>query len=97
MIAGKVSEQDMGVYNDAAYKNYNEKALDACPNCRRTFLPDRLIVHLKSCKSAGGKGGNSNESSPTRGSIGQNGNSSGGSGGIGGSGMARSNSNNGSP
>lgn len=40
-------------YNEDAYKNYNEKALDQCPNCGRTFLPDRLVVHLKSCKGSG--------------------------------------------
>lgn len=36
-------------------KEYNDKALDACPNCGRTFLPDRLLVHLKSCNKAHGK------------------------------------------
>jgi hypothetical protein len=24
--------------------------LEACPNCGRTFYPDRLQVHLKSCR-----------------------------------------------
>lgn len=28
--------------------------MDACPNCGRTFLPDRLIVHLRSCNKAHG-------------------------------------------
>lgn len=55
MIAGKVSSQDMESYNNDALKSYNEKALDACPNCGRTFLPDRLLVHLKSCNKAHGK------------------------------------------
>ena len=45
----------MSSYNDDAYKNYNEKALDKCENCGRTFLPDRLIVHQKSCMKQGGK------------------------------------------
>lgn len=54
MIAGKVSAGEMSSYNDDALKNYNEKALDACPNCGRTFLPDRLIVHLRSCNKAHG-------------------------------------------
>lgn len=39
--------------NSNAMKEYNDKALDACPNCARTFLPDRLLVHLKSCKGNG--------------------------------------------
>lgn len=30
--------------------------LDGCPNCGRTFLPDRLLIHLKSCKGPSGKG-----------------------------------------
>lgn len=28
--------------------------MDKCPNCGRTFLPDRLIVHLRSCNKAHG-------------------------------------------
>jgi hypothetical protein len=46
----------MEEYNADAFKNYNEKALEPCPNCGRTFLPDRLVVHLKSCKGPGGSG-----------------------------------------
>ena len=65
MIAGKVSSEKMSEYNDDAYKNYNEKALMACPNCARTFLPDRLEVHLKSCKNSKGVIGKSS-TSPTR-------------------------------
>jgi len=37
-------------YNAAAYEKWNDEALMACPNCGRTFLPDRLEVHLRSCK-----------------------------------------------
>ena len=44
----------MESYNNDAMKSYNDKALDACPNCGRTFLPDRLVVHLKSCNKAHG-------------------------------------------
>ena len=55
MLAGKVSSEDMNAYNDDALKNYNEKALDACPNCGRTFLPERLIVHLRSCNKSYGQ------------------------------------------
>jgi uncharacterized OB-fold protein len=42
-------QASLQTYNEDAYKAYNEKALEACPNCGRTFLPDRLLVHLKSC------------------------------------------------
>jgi hypothetical protein len=45
----------MDQYNNAAAKSYNDKALDACPNCGRTFLPDRLVIHLRSCNKAHGK------------------------------------------
>ena len=40
----------MKEYNDEAFKDWNEKALVPCENCGRTFLPDRLVVHLRSCK-----------------------------------------------
>jgi zinc-finger of a C2HC-type len=55
MLTGKTSAGDMEAYNNNAMKEYNDKALDACPNCARTFLPDRLIVHLRSCNKANGK------------------------------------------
>ena len=55
MVAGKVSSDDMSSYNDEALKTYNDKALDACPNCARTFLPDRLVIHLRSCNKQYGK------------------------------------------
>lgn len=35
----------------------------ACPNCGRTFLPDRLEVHLRSCKTAKKKPEDQNETS----------------------------------
>lgn len=35
--------------NDQAFDAYNKEALVACSNCGRTFLPDRLIVHQRSC------------------------------------------------
>lgn len=34
---------------DQAFETYNKEALVACSNCGRTFLPDRLIVHQRSC------------------------------------------------
>jgi hypothetical protein len=37
--------------------------MDACPNCARTFLPDRLIVHLRSCNKAHGKTDNDHSKS----------------------------------
>ena len=52
MIAGKISQDAIEEYNNSANKEFNEKGLDACPNCERTFLPDRLVVHLRSCNKA---------------------------------------------
>lgn len=35
--------------NNDAFDQYNKEALAKCENCGRTFLPDRLIVHQRSC------------------------------------------------
>lgn len=50
MIQGtKNGEYDWESYNEEAFKDFNDKALVPCHNCNRTFLPDRLVVHLRSC------------------------------------------------
>jgi hypothetical protein len=36
--------------NDQAYEVFSKEALVPCEICCRTFLPDRLLVHLRSCK-----------------------------------------------
>jgi len=36
--------------NQEAYDVYSSDALAPCEFCGRTFLPDRLQVHLRSCK-----------------------------------------------
>ncbi len=35
--------------NNQAFDTFNKEALVPCENCGRTFLPDRLIVHQRSC------------------------------------------------
>lgn len=55
----------MDEYNNAAFDNYNEKALVPCPNCGRTFLPDSLVKHRKACDKLSGKSG----ASPARGGM----------------------------
>lgn len=59
--------------------------MDKCPNCGRTFLPDRLIVHLRSCNKAHGKAADAgpDKGSPTRASMGGASGSSGGGSGMG--------------
>jgi hypothetical protein len=36
-------------FNEAAYEKFNAESLESCPHCARTFLPDRLAVHLRTC------------------------------------------------
>jgi hypothetical protein len=43
---------DLETYNNDAFQQYNEVALMPCLNCGRTFLPDRLEIHLRSCDKA---------------------------------------------
>lgn len=40
---------NMDQLNNEAFDTYNQQALVKCENCGRTFLPDRLIVHQRSC------------------------------------------------
>ena len=49
MIVGG-GKSGVSAYNEAAFDSYNKDALMPCPNCGRTFLPDRLQVHLRSCR-----------------------------------------------
>lgn len=36
--------------NEEAYSKWDQEALVGCRNCGRTFLPDRLKIHERSCK-----------------------------------------------
>lgn len=47
-IDPNLSKRD--AYNAAQFEAFNETALAPCPNCARTFLADRLQIHLRSCK-----------------------------------------------
>ena len=47
---GSQSNFDLETMNQESSKAYNDKVLESCPYCARTFLPDRLLVHLRSCK-----------------------------------------------
>lgn len=64
ILCGKVTQDSKDAYNEEAFKEYNENALEPCSKCGRTFLPDSLKKHIKSCK--GGKKGSPGKTSPTR-------------------------------
>jgi hypothetical protein len=38
-------------HNALVYESFNQNVMVRCPNCFRTFLEDRIEVHLKSCTS----------------------------------------------
>ena len=44
---------DAAAANEAAWQA-SQANLAPCPNCGRTFNPDRLQVHLRACKPKGG-------------------------------------------
>ena len=49
MQTGGSGAYNFDALNDRAFDTYNKEALVPCSNCGRTFLPDRLIVHQRSC------------------------------------------------
>ena len=46
----KLTNEDYDMFNNKANDDYKENSLYPCQNCGRRFLPDRLEVHLRSCK-----------------------------------------------
>ena len=38
-------------YNDQVFRQWNDTVLEPCPHCGRTFRPEALVRHLKSCKA----------------------------------------------
>jgi hypothetical protein len=51
LVAGATPDQ-LDRHNEIAFKQFNEAVLMRCENCGRTFLPDRLAIHHKSCTAA---------------------------------------------
>ena len=54
----EIGEVEMPTYHAPATPDlpehdveYAAKTLESCPHCSRTFLPERLKIHLKSCKA----------------------------------------------
>uniref|UniRef100_V9L5Q3 Zinc finger protein 474-like protein n=1 Tax=Callorhinchus milii TaxID=7868 RepID=V9L5Q3_CALMI len=54
---------DVQALNEAAWESVTAQYVP-CENCGRTFLPDRLIVHQKSCKPKDGSMSSSQSTSP---------------------------------
>ena len=50
ILKGEMKQSELREYNDTAFDDYNKKALEECPNCKRTFVPRALEIHLRSCK-----------------------------------------------
>lgn len=49
-----INPQNLSVqaYNEAAFTNWNEKVLEECKHCGRTFRPEALVHHARSCTAA---------------------------------------------
>ena len=62
MAIGGASQSQRDAYNDEAFKEYNENALEMCDGCGRTFNPESLPKHQKGCKGPGGFKKNKEES-----------------------------------
>ena len=45
----ELGSREWAAFNRAAQQKFNDETLQPCPHCARTFLPDRLAVHLRSC------------------------------------------------
>jgi hypothetical protein len=48
-VKGGITQKKMEAYNEEAFNKWDVEALLPCPHCARTFLPDRLEIHLRSC------------------------------------------------
>ena len=48
-IGAAAGSKDWKQFNEAANEKFNDETLEPCPHCGRTFLPDRLQVHLRVC------------------------------------------------
>jgi len=50
---GKMTAKQINEYNEACREQFLDQGREACPNCGRKFLPDRLPIHLRSCTPDG--------------------------------------------
>ncbi|KAG5470758.1 hypothetical protein LSCM1_02007 [Leishmania martiniquensis] len=49
-LGRQTSLREVDFYNELQMNAFKDVTLSPCPNCGRTFLPDRLQVHLRSCR-----------------------------------------------
>jgi len=52
-VGGKLTAKQINDYNEACREQFLDQGREACPNCGRKFLPDRLPIHLRSCTPDG--------------------------------------------
>jgi len=45
----KMSKEEVDAMNESAYQQWEDKSLDRCPHCSRTFRPEALAKHQKMC------------------------------------------------
>ena len=46
---GKLTSAQIETINNEGFNEYNKNVLEPCENCGRTFKPDSLKIHLRSC------------------------------------------------
>ena len=69
----KSGNMDFESYNEAAFDNYNNKALEPCNGCGRTFNPDALLRHQPQCLKKNGKSMPQTSPSPSGRTLSNNG------------------------
>ena len=48
-VGAPAGSKEWKAFNASAIEKYESETLEPCPHCARTFLPDRLVVHLRTC------------------------------------------------
>ena len=48
-VGAKAGGKEWAKFNATAMETFETETMEACPHCLRTFLPDRLQVHLRTC------------------------------------------------
>lgn len=61
-----MKQSEMDALNEEAFNKFNDESRVPCQNCGRKFLPDRLEVHLRSCKPKNGGAASGKTAAPTK-------------------------------